>query len=224
MAGSFGFTEVITIPVAALSGDNVAHRSSHMPWYGGPTLLDYLESVDPTVEPEDAPFRMPVQLVLRASGDFRGYAGTITSGRVEVGEQDRRCKERARRHAQAHRHHGRRPRLCRQGRGGHARARHRSRHLARRGAVGGRAPSRQCRCDRGASRLAVRDAVRSRERLSAPHRDRSRAGDQHEHLGARQFRDARHRRRLMPAPSTTSPIAASCSAARPRSTCSASFR
>src|SRR6478752_4322999 len=37
MAGSFGFTEIITIPVAALSGDNVAHRSLHMPWYGGPT-------------------------------------------------------------------------------------------------------------------------------------------------------------------------------------------
>ena len=87
MAGSFGFTEIVTIPVAALSGDNVAHRSLHTPWYGGPTLLDYLENVDPKVEPEDAPFRMPVQLVLRASGDFRGYAGTISSGRIEVGDR-----------------------------------------------------------------------------------------------------------------------------------------
>jgi bifunctional enzyme CysN/CysC len=87
MAGSFGFTEIATVPVAALSGDNVAYRSFHMPWYAGPTLLDYLETVDPKTEPADAPFRMPVQLVLRASSDFRGYAGTITSGRVRVGER-----------------------------------------------------------------------------------------------------------------------------------------
>ena len=87
MAGSFGFSEVITIPVAALSGDNVAYRSSRMPWYSGPTLLDYLETVDPKAVAADAPFRMPVQLVLRAAGDFRGYAGTITSGRVKVGDR-----------------------------------------------------------------------------------------------------------------------------------------
>jgi bifunctional enzyme CysN/CysC len=87
IAGSFNFTEVITIPVAALSGDNVAYRSARMDWYLGPTLLDYLESVDPETEPVDAPFRMPVQLVLRAYGDFRGYAGTITSGKVRVGER-----------------------------------------------------------------------------------------------------------------------------------------
>ena len=87
IAGGFGYTEVTTIPVAALSGDNVVFRSSHMPWYAGPTLLDYLETVDPKTEPADAPFRMPVQLVLRAAGDFRGYAGTITSGRVRVGER-----------------------------------------------------------------------------------------------------------------------------------------
>jgi bifunctional enzyme CysN/CysC len=57
-----------------------------MPWYAGPTLLDYLEAVDPEAAIEDAPFRMPVQLVIRA-GDFRGYAGTVTSGRISVGER-----------------------------------------------------------------------------------------------------------------------------------------
>jgi bifunctional enzyme CysN/CysC len=87
LARSFGFTEVTTIPVAALTGDNVARRSSHMPWYGGPTLLNHLESVDTTVESSDAPFRMPVQLVLRASGDFRGYAGTVASGSINVGDR-----------------------------------------------------------------------------------------------------------------------------------------
>ena len=57
----------------------------------------------------DAPFRMPVQLVLRASGDFRGYAGTVTSGRIKRRRADRRCAERAWRHAAAHLDHGRRP-------------------------------------------------------------------------------------------------------------------
>jgi sulfate adenylyltransferase subunit 1 len=86
MAGSFNFAQVTTIPVAALTGDNVAYRSTAMPWYAGPTLLDYLEAVDPEAATEDAPFRMPVQLVIRA-GDFRGYAGTVTSGRIGVGER-----------------------------------------------------------------------------------------------------------------------------------------
>jgi bifunctional enzyme CysN/CysC len=87
MAGSFNFAQVVIIPVAALTGDNVAYRSTEMTWYAGPTLLDYLERVDPEAEQVDAPFRMPVQLVLRASGDFRGYAGTVTSGRINIGER-----------------------------------------------------------------------------------------------------------------------------------------
>jgi bifunctional enzyme CysN/CysC len=87
MAGSFNFAQVTIIPVAALTGDNVAYRSTTMPWYAGPTLLDYLEAVDPEAAVADTPFRMPVQLVLRAAGDFRGYAGTVTSGRISVGER-----------------------------------------------------------------------------------------------------------------------------------------
>jgi bifunctional enzyme CysN/CysC len=87
-AASFGFAEITTIPVAALTGDNVVRRSTAMPWYRGPTLLDHLESVDPKAETADQPFRMPVQLVLRAGGgDFRGYAGTVTSGRISVGDR-----------------------------------------------------------------------------------------------------------------------------------------
>jgi bifunctional enzyme CysN/CysC len=87
MAGSFNFAQVTIIPAAALTGDNVVYRSAEMPWYAGPTLLEHLESVDPEAVQPDAPFRMPVQLVLRASGDFRGYAGTVTSGRINVGER-----------------------------------------------------------------------------------------------------------------------------------------
>jgi bifunctional enzyme CysN/CysC len=86
MAASFGFTEVAAIPVAALPGDNVMRRSTAMPWYGGPTLLDYLEGVDVTSETTSAPFRMPVQLVVR-DADFRGYAGTVASGRIRPGDR-----------------------------------------------------------------------------------------------------------------------------------------
>ncbi len=87
LARNFGFAEIATIPVAALTGANVVARFAEMPWYGGPTLLAYLESVDPKAVPENAPFRMPVQLVLRGGGDFRGYAGTVTSGEICVGDR-----------------------------------------------------------------------------------------------------------------------------------------
>jgi len=87
LAQGFGFTEITAIPVAALTGDNVARRSACMAWYDGPTLFDYLEAVEPRVEPADAPFRLPVQLVLRADGDFRGYAGTVASGTIRPGDR-----------------------------------------------------------------------------------------------------------------------------------------
>ena len=87
LAGNFDFAEITTIPVAALTGANVVARSAEMAWHTGPTLLEYLEAVDPKVEAEDAPFRMPVQLVLRAAGDFRGYAGSVTSGAINVGDR-----------------------------------------------------------------------------------------------------------------------------------------
>ena len=87
LAANFDFAEIAAIPVAALTGANVVARSQEMPWYAGPTLLEHLEHVDPKVETADAPFRMPVQLVLRDTGDFRGYAGTVTSGTIEVGDR-----------------------------------------------------------------------------------------------------------------------------------------
>jgi len=87
MAKSFGFTEIVAIPLAAVTGDNVARGSAHMDWYDGPSLLEYLEDVDPEIEVEGAPFRMPVQLVIRDAGDFRGYAGTVASGEIRVGER-----------------------------------------------------------------------------------------------------------------------------------------
>ena len=213
MAGSFNFAQVTTIPVAALTGDNVVYRSTAMPWYAGPTLLDYLEAVDPEAVTERR--AVPHAGAARAArlGRFPRLCRHGHLGADQRRRADRRCQKRARRHAQAHRHHGRRPHLGGQGRRGHAGARHRSRHLPRRGAVGGAPPSHQCRRDRGAAGVAVGDAVRSGSGLSAPHRHRSHPGDQHERVGAGRFRDAGRRSPRMLAASTTSPIAASCSGA-----------
>ncbi|MBL8925448.1 MAG: 50S ribosome-binding GTPase [Pseudonocardia sp.] len=96
LARSLGFPDdaVVTIPVSALVGDNVVERSQRTPWYDGPTLLGHLESV-PVVGPElRAPFRMPVQYVIRPRGsgrddlhDYRGYAGQVASGTVAPGDE-----------------------------------------------------------------------------------------------------------------------------------------
>jgi bifunctional enzyme CysN/CysC len=83
----FGFREAIAIPVSAAVGDNVARGSEHMPWYSGPSLLEHLERLPARDTTPSGPFRMPVQTVLRDGLDFRGLAGTVTSGRVCVGDR-----------------------------------------------------------------------------------------------------------------------------------------
>ncbi len=76
------------IPVSALLGDNVVERSDRTPWYGGPTLLDHLETVPVEPEPDDMPFRFPVQYVIRAGyQDYRGYAGQVAAGTVRPGDE-----------------------------------------------------------------------------------------------------------------------------------------
>lgn len=75
------------IPLCALDGDNVVDRSTRMPWYTGPSLLELLESVDPAGLRLELPFRMAVQTVIRPHLDFRGFAGQISSGRVRVGDE-----------------------------------------------------------------------------------------------------------------------------------------
>jgi sulfate adenylyltransferase large subunit len=85
LATDLGFVDVACIPVAAKSGDNVTRRSEHLPWYRGPSLLDYLETVEPARTANIDPFRMPIQWVNRPDPDFRGYSGLIASGEVRVG-------------------------------------------------------------------------------------------------------------------------------------------
>jgi bifunctional enzyme CysN/CysC len=91
LADRFGFRDAVAIPVSAVRGDNVARRSDAMPWYAGPPLLDHLQQVPGRQGPADKgqaqPFRFPVQMVVRAGQDFRGIAGTVTSGMIARGDE-----------------------------------------------------------------------------------------------------------------------------------------
>jgi len=85
-AAALGVEHHAALPVSALRGDNVVAPSAYLAWFDGPTLLEYLENVP--VEAEQRPDgRFPVQYVIRNQGaDYRGYAGTVTSGHLEVGD------------------------------------------------------------------------------------------------------------------------------------------
>jgi len=88
-AASLGLDTFTPIPVAALAGDNVVDRSTRMDWYAGPSLLEHLEQVEPT-RSADVPARFPVQMVMRPRTaehpDYRGYAGRVEAGRLQVGD------------------------------------------------------------------------------------------------------------------------------------------
>lgn len=86
MAEELGLGEVTVIPVSATEGDNITVRSSQMTWYGGPSVLEYLESVEIEAHQEEG-FMLPVQRVCRPNHLFRGYAGQIESGSVHVGDK-----------------------------------------------------------------------------------------------------------------------------------------
>ena len=90
VARSLGVPDVVTVAVSALHGDNVAARSPRTSWYRGPTLLEHLEAVPTGREAVAEPMRFPVQLVLRPRTaehpDYRGLAGRVASGVLEVGD------------------------------------------------------------------------------------------------------------------------------------------
>ena len=86
-AKPLGLEEITFIPMSALKGDNVVEHGHHMPWYHGPTLMAYLETVELDAERlQRAPFRMPVQWVNRPNLDFRGFTGMVGSGSVKPGD------------------------------------------------------------------------------------------------------------------------------------------
>jgi bifunctional enzyme CysN/CysC len=81
------FPDLHYLPLSALHGDNVVDRSENMPWYNGSTLMNFLETVSIASDRNYEDFRLPVQNVLRPNLDFRGFAGTIASGIVRVGDE-----------------------------------------------------------------------------------------------------------------------------------------
>ena len=85
-AASLHLERLHFIPMSALNGDNVISRSQHTPWYQGLSLLETLESVHVPEDQVQRHFRFPVQTVIRANRDFRGYAGRIASGRIRQDE------------------------------------------------------------------------------------------------------------------------------------------
>ncbi len=84
------------LPMSALNGDNVVERSTHMDWFEGPPLLEWLEQVDVAYDhPDDKPARFPVQWVIRPGAgscdaeviDYRGYSGQLASGALRLGDE-----------------------------------------------------------------------------------------------------------------------------------------
>ena len=89
-SAGFNFTSLQAIPLSTLEGDNIVAWSPRTPWYSGPSLIEYLNTVDAsavaTPDSADAPLRMPVQCVIRPNQDFRGVCGRIAAGAIGVGE------------------------------------------------------------------------------------------------------------------------------------------
>lgn len=89
--GKLDISDISYIPVSALKGDNIVHRSSNLNWYEGPTLLYYLENVHIASDYNLIDTRFPVQLVIRpntdAYHDYRGYAGRVAGGVIRTGDE-----------------------------------------------------------------------------------------------------------------------------------------
>ena len=87
-AAALDVEELACIPISALKGDNVVERSDNLDWYGGPTLLRYLEEAPVMAGVSGGPARLPVQWVIRApEREHRGYAGQLASGTIGVGDE-----------------------------------------------------------------------------------------------------------------------------------------
>jgi len=86
-ADSLEFTDVRFVPISALNGDNVVEESPNMPWYPGATMMKLLNTI--TVDSNEVltEFRFQVQYVNRPNLDFRGFAGTVGSGHIRVGDE-----------------------------------------------------------------------------------------------------------------------------------------
>ncbi len=89
-AESIGIESFTAVPISGLAGDNITSRSDNTDWYGGPALIDLLETMQiSNTASQKKPFRMPVQWVNRPNLDFRGFSGLIASGTVKPGDEVR---------------------------------------------------------------------------------------------------------------------------------------
>nr|WP_180323505.1 sulfate adenylyltransferase subunit CysN [Xanthomonas perforans] len=86
LAAQLGIAQVQCIPLSALAGENLSSASTQMPWYGGPHLLQHLDTVQLGSLDAGSGLRLPVQWVNRPNAQFRGYAGTIAAGQVRAGD------------------------------------------------------------------------------------------------------------------------------------------
>ena len=75
------------IPISALKGDNIFKKNTNTPWYEGKTLIEELEQISLFKPLEKDNFSMPVQFVNRLSSNFRGYSGTISSGKIKINDE-----------------------------------------------------------------------------------------------------------------------------------------
>lgn len=87
LAEALKLHHVVIIPVSATVGDNITKRTRTMPWYNGPVLLNYLETVDVQTRSVEQGFYMPVQRVCRPNHNFRGFQGQIEAGTISVGDE-----------------------------------------------------------------------------------------------------------------------------------------
>jgi bifunctional enzyme CysN/CysC len=88
---ALGLPNLVVMPISALQGDNVVEPSERMPWYEGPPLLEYLETVEIASDRDLDSRRFPVQWVIRPQSeehhDFRGYAGQVAGGVWSAGDE-----------------------------------------------------------------------------------------------------------------------------------------
>ena len=138
LRAQLGLPGVTVIPVSALEGENVVTPTTAMPWYAGPTLLEYLETVPLALAETTGPMRFPVQLVLRPDANFRGFAGQVARHGAAFAPRDHRAP---------HRHLRRRPPRRLAPAEHHRRTRRRNRPQPRRNAR---------RCQRRAGRASRR--------------------------------------------------------------------
>jgi len=85
-ANHLGFTSIQPVPISALKGDNIIHRSRRTDWFQGMSVMRYLETIDFRVDEARKPLCMPVQWVNRPNPDFRGLSGTLEAGRLSIGQ------------------------------------------------------------------------------------------------------------------------------------------